>query len=104
MREPDGLAMSSRNVYLSTQERKAAVVLSRALFQAKEAFEKGARDANHLRKVVQEALQTEPLVKLQYVSCANPDTLQEINGEVDRALLSLAVSIGKTRLIDNILL
>ena len=104
MREPDGLAMSSRNVYLSTQERKAAVVLSRALFQAKEAFEKGARDANHLRKVVQEALQTEPLVKLQYVSCANPDTLQEINGEVDRALLSLAVSIGKTRLIDNVLL
>lgn len=104
IREPDGLAMSSRNVYLSTQERNAATVLSRALFQAKVAFEKGARDADHLRKVVQEALETEPLVKLQYVSCADPDTLQEIDGEVDRALLSLAVSIGKTRLIDNVLL
>jgi len=103
-REPDGLAMSSRNVYLSTQERQAAVVLSHALFQAKVAFEKGARDSNHLRKLVQEILETEPLVMLQYVSCADPDTLQEIDGEIDRALLSLAVSIGKTRLIDNILL
>jgi len=104
IREPDGLAMSSRNVYLSTKERKAAVVLSCALFQAKEAFEKGERDANRLRKIVQEVLETEPLVKVQYVSCANPDTLQEIESDVDRALLSLAVRIGKTRLIDNVLL
>ena len=104
MREPDGLAMSSRDIYLSAQERKAAAVLSRSLFQAKAVFEKGARDADHLRKLVQEVLETEPLVKLQYVSCADPDTLQEIEGEVDRALLSLAVRIGKTRLIDNVLL
>ena len=104
VREPDGLAMSSRNVYLSAPERKAAVVLSRSLFQAKAAFEKGARDADHLRKLVQETLETEPLVKLQYVSCADPDTLQEIEGQVDQAVLSLAVSIGKTRLIDNVLL
>jgi pantoate--beta-alanine ligase len=104
IREPDGLAMSSRNVYLSTQERKAAIVLSSALFQAKEAFEKGARDADNLRKVVRDVLESEPLVNLQYVSCADPDTFQELEGEVERALLSLAVRIGKTRLIDNVLL
>jgi len=103
-REPDGLAMSSRNVYLSKKERKAASVLSRALFQAKAAFEQGERDASQLRKRVQEVIETEPLVKLQYISCANPDTLQELEGVVDRALLSLAVIVGKTRLIDNILL
>jgi pantoate--beta-alanine ligase len=104
MREADGLAMSSRNVYLSAPERKAAVVLSRALFQAKVAFENGERDAAHLRKCVQEIIETEPLVMLQYISCADPDTLQELEGPVDRALLSLAVMVGKTRLIDNILL
>ena len=104
MREPDGLAMSSRNVYLSVKERKAATVLSRALFQAKAAFENGAHDARQLRKHVQEVIATEPLVKLQYVSCADPDTLQELEGEVDRALISLAVMLGKTRLIDNVLL
>lgn len=101
VREPDGLAMSSRNVYLSVEERRAAVVLPRALFQAKAAYGVGERDANQLRKVVQDTLATEPLVKVQYVSCAHPDTLTELEGQVDRALLSLAVSIGKTRLIDN---
>ena len=104
MREPDGLAMSSRNVYLSAPERKAAVVLSRALFQAKVAFENGERDAGHLRKCVQEVIETEPLVRLQYISCTDPDTLQELEGPLDRALLSLAVMVGKTRLIDNTLL
>ena len=104
MRELDGLAMSSRNVYLSSDERPAAVVLSRGLFLAKAAFEAGERDANHLRKVVLDSLATEPSVKVQYVSCAHPDTLQELEGLVNQALLSLAVTIGKTRLIDNVLL
>ena len=104
MREPDGLAMSSRNVYLSSDERPAAVVLSRGLFLAKAAFEAGERDANHLRKVVLDSLATEPSVKVQYVSCAHPDNLQELDGLVNQALLSGAVTIGKTRLIDNILL
>ncbi len=103
-REPDGLAMSSRNTYLNPEERGAAVVLSQGLFTAKEAFEAGERDASHLRNIVLVRLATEPLVKVQYVSCAHPDTLQELNGRVDRALLSLAVTIGKTRLIDNIVL
>jgi pantoate--beta-alanine ligase len=104
IREPDGLAMSSRNIYLSYDERQTAVVLPRALFQAKASFEAGERDAYHLRKMVLDILATEPLVMVQYVSCAHPDTLQELEGLVDRALLSLAVIIGKTRLIDNILL
>jgi pantoate--beta-alanine ligase len=104
MREPDGLAMSSRNVYLSSDERQAAVILSIGLFRARSAFEGGERDAKQLRKVVLDTLATEPLIKVQYVSCAHPDTLQELEGPVDQALVSLAVTIGKTRLIDNIFL
>lgn len=104
MREPDGLAMSSRNIYLSTEERQAAVVLSRALFTAKAAFQEGLNDAQLLRLLVEQTLATEPMVIVQYVSCAHPETLQELAGTMDRALLSLAVRIGKTRLIDNILL
>jgi len=104
MREPDGLALSSRNVYLNPEERAAAVVLSRGLFSAKKVFDAGEQDASHLRTLVLDTLATERLVKVQYVSCASPDTLQELDGQVDRALLSLAVTIGKTRLIDNILL
>jgi pantoate--beta-alanine ligase len=104
VREPDGFAMSSRNVYLSPEERKAAVVLSRALFQAKKTFDEGERDAKRLRNGVLDTLAIEPLIMVQYVSCAQPDTLQEIEGHVDRALLSLAVILGKTRLIDNIML
>ncbi len=103
VREPDGLAMSSRNVYLDMEERRAAAALSRGLFKARAAFETGERDASRLRHTVLDALVTEPLVKVQYVSCAHPDTLQELEGQVDHALLSLAVVIGKTRLIDNIL-
>jgi pantoate--beta-alanine ligase len=104
MREPDGLAMSSRNIYLSPVERQAAEVLSRALFKAKASFTAGVREANLLRKIVLDTLATEPLVEIQYVSCAHPDTLEEQEGQVERVLLSLAVKIGKTRLIDNILL
>ena len=103
VREPDGLAMSSRNVYLNPQERQAAAVLSRGLFKVKAAFETGERDASRLRETVLDTLLTEPLVKVQYVSCAHPDTLQELYGKVDHALISLAVMVGKTRLIDNIL-
>jgi len=102
MREPDGLAMSSRNVYLNPEERKAAVVLSRGLFKAKSAFESGEHEADRLRRMVLDTLATEPLVKVQYVSCADPDGLQELEGKLERGLISLAVTIGKTRLIDNI--
>jgi pantoate--beta-alanine ligase len=102
VREPDGLAMSSRNVYLDPNERKAAAVLSRGLFKASEAFNAGEHEAASLRKVVLDILATEPLAKVQYVSCADPDNLQELEGKVERGLISLAVFFGKTRLIDNV--
>ncbi len=105
VREPDGLAMSSRNVYLNPVERQAALVLSRALRAAQEAYESGERDARRLRAVMENTITTEPLARLQYVSCANPDTLLELDGEINSpALLSMAVFVGKTRLIDNCLL
>ncbi len=102
VREPDGLAMSSRNVYLNPAERKAATVLSRALFSARDAFLSGERDAQRLRDRITEMINAEPLARLQYVSCAHPDTLVELHGSVTRALLSMAVFVGKTRLIDNV--
>lgn len=104
VREPDGLAMSSRNTYLSPEERQAATVLFRALQAAKAHYEKGERDAERLREVMREVIRAEPLARLDYVSVAHPETLQELSHVEGPALLSLAVYIGKTRLIDNILL
>lgn len=104
VREPDGLAMSSRNTYLSPEERQAATVLFRALQAAKAHYEKGERDAERLREVMREVIRAEPLARLDYVSVAHPETLQELSYVEGPALLSLAVYIGKTRLIDNILL
>lgn len=101
VREPDGLAMSSRNAYLDPDQRQAATVLNRALQAASLAFKAGQRQASGLRNTMLSTLQTEPLANVQYVSCADPETLQEIDGPVGRALLSMAVYIGKTRLIDN---
>lgn len=104
VREPDGLAMSSRNTYLDEAQRRAATVLYRALMVATEAFEAGERDANTLRNVMNEVLTSEPLAEPQYVSIADLETLEECSGPVDRALLSMAVYIGETRLIDNVVI
>ena len=105
VREADGLAMSSRNIYLNPEERQAATVLFRGLNAARESFENGERQAEHLRQVIVKTIQRQPLVQLQYVSCANPETLQEIQGAVvGQALLSLAAFVGKTRLIDNLII
>ncbi len=103
VREPDGLAMSSRNTYLNPDERQAATVLYRSLTAAAEAFAAGERDADRLRAIVRDMVDAEPLADLEYISCAHPETLQELDGEVERALLSMAVRVGKTRLIDNFL-
>ncbi len=104
-REPDGLALSSRNIYLDQGQRTAAVVLSRALRAAEAAFNRGEHRAERLRAIMTETIQAEPLAELQYVSCADPLSMQEIEGLIpDRALLSMAVFIGKTRLIDNLVL
>jgi pantoate--beta-alanine ligase len=102
VREPDGLAMSSRNSYLTAAERKAATVLYRALETARAAFLGGQRDAGRLRTAMSEVLAAEPLARPVYVSAADPETLAELNGRASRALLSMAVYIGKTALIDNV--
>ena len=104
VREPDGLAMSSRNVYLDPDQRKAATVLFRALSAAKDVYDKGERDAGMLRQIMTEVLATEALVQVQYVSCADYDTLEELEIIKGKALLSMAVFLGKTRLIDNLVL
>jgi len=101
VREADGLAMSSRNAYINPDERKAATVLFRALSAAKTAFEGGEREAEKLRQIVHETVASEPLATLQYVSCADYDRLEELESVRGKALLSMAVFIGKTRLIDN---
>lgn len=103
-RETDGLAMSSRNLYLNAQERKAATVLFRSLSAAKDAFAGGERDARKLRMKMEEILAGEVLARPQYISCAHPLTLQELDIITDDALLSMAVYVGTTRLIDNVLL
>ncbi len=104
VREPDGLAMSSRNVYLNAEERKAATVLYRSLSAARNLYENGERDAGELRRIMREVLATEPLVQMQYVSCADYDTLEELETVTGKTLLSMAVFLGKTRLIDNFVL
>jgi pantoate--beta-alanine ligase len=104
VREPDGLALSSRNSYLNAAERKAATVLYRALCAAKKQFDAGARDGAVLRAAMHSVIQCEPLARIQYLSAADPETLQELPRVGAKALLSLAVQIGKTRLIDNFLL
>ena len=104
VREPDGLAMSSRNTYLDQAERQAATVLYRALNAAKGTHAQGERNAGRLRRVMNELIDAEPLAKQQYVSCADPVTLEELDEVTGIALLSMAVFVGKTRLIDNLLI
>lgn len=104
VRERDGLAMSSRNSYLNPTERQAALVLSKSLQKAKSVYENGERDADILRKQMEEIINAEPLARLEYVSCADYTSLTELDIVERKALLSMAVYIGKTRLIDNLIL
>jgi pantoate--beta-alanine ligase len=101
VREPDGLALSSRNVHLSPSERAAAAVLRRALLGARGASEAGERDGAALRAVMRDILAAEPLATVDYVSVADASTLEELDRVDGAALLSLAVRFGATRLIDN---
>jgi pantoate--beta-alanine ligase len=104
LREGDGLAMSSRNSYLSPEERQSATVLYRALTSAKTAFAGGEKNAEKLRQIVKDVVAAEPKAQLQYISCANYDSLAELETVSGKALLSMAVFMGKTRLIDNFIL
>jgi pantoate--beta-alanine ligase len=104
IREADGLALSSRNSYLTPDERRAAPVLYRALSGAKEVFESGIIDSEKLHTHMLEVLENEPLAEVDYVSVADFETLEELDGPVTRGLLSMAVRFGTTRLIDNVIL
>jgi pantoate--beta-alanine ligase len=101
VREPDGLALSSRNVLLSPEARAAAPVLHRALMAARAAYDAGERDGEALRAAMRATLAAEPLGTPEYVSCADPATLVELNRIGGPALLSMAVRFGRVRLIDN---
>lgn len=106
IREADGLAMSSRNTYLSAEDRAAAPVLSRALRAAEQAWRDGEHDAGQLRNLIGSVLAAEPRAEVEYVSIAHPDSLTELSS-VDPAvgaLASLAVRVGRPRLIDNVTL
>ncbi len=105
LREKSGLALSSRNVYLNEAERHAATILYRGLARAEAAYEKGERTASHLVEIVRTVIEAEPLVRLEYVSAADADTLEKLDKLDNRTVLvSLAARFGKTRLIDNIVL
>ena len=101
IREADGLAKSSRNTYLSIEEREAALVLSRSIFLGKEMVEKGERDCKKILAAITAEIEKEPLAKIDYVKIVDLDTMQQVE-KIDRGILAaIAVYIGKTRLIDN---
>jgi pantoate--beta-alanine ligase len=104
IREADGLAMSSRNTYLSTQERKSAVVLFKALTRAKEMYQNGEDKTENIRREMISIVSKEPLAIIDYLSISDARTLEELPILSEPALISIAVRIGKTRLIDNIVL
>ena len=105
VREESGLALSSRNAYLNEDERRAALVLYRALTRARDAYKAGERSGSRLAEAVRSTVAAEPLARLDYVSVSDADTLEQLEKLDDRAVLvALAVHLGKTRLIDNLVL
>lgn len=104
VREADGLAMSSRNVYLSPSERADAVVLRQSLLAAEELFQKGERDASVLVRSVKSMIESKPSARIDYVALSDPDTLQPTDQARSGDLMAVAVFVGKTRLIDNLIL
>ncbi len=104
VREPDGLAMSSRHVYLGPEQRRAAVSLYEAIKLAENLWSEGERSAKRLRQVVTDHIRQQPLGDIEYVSIADMGTLEELETVADSALLSLVVRFGKTRLLDNTIL
>jgi pantoate--beta-alanine ligase len=105
VREDSGLAISSRNLYLDSEEQASAAVIHRALKQAKEAFKKGERHAAKLVEIVRTTIETEPRVRVDYVSVVDAETLEKLEKLDDRPMLiAVAAYVGKTRLIDNTML
>jgi len=101
VRDPDGLALSSRNVYLSPPQRRAATVLSRALRTAQQAFASGERDSRQLLETMRQIVEAEPGATLDYVDLADPDTFAAPSSVESRTLALIACMVGPTRLIDN---
>lgn len=105
VREESGLAMSSRNAYLTEEEKRAATVLHRGLLRAAQAFDQGERDANRLIEIVRLTIAKEPRARVDYISLNDAETFEPVDEVAHRpALLSLAVYVGKARLIDNVIL
>jgi pantoate--beta-alanine ligase len=104
VREPDGLAASSRNAYLSPEERQRALALSAALAEGRKAVEAGERSAAAVAAIVRRRLLAAPGVELQYATVVDPDTLADLERIGDRVLVAVAAKVGTTRLIDNVLL
>ena len=104
VRDSDGLALSSRNVYLNPEERKSALSLKKSLDLADEMFAAGKRNASIIKKAVQDLIESNPYTKIDYVSLCDPVTLEEVEMLGKESLLALAVWLGKTRLIDNCLI
>ncbi|AEF17939.1 Pantothenate synthetase [Thermoanaerobacterium xylanolyticum LX-11] len=103
VRDEDGLALSSRNTYLTYEERHAALILNKSLKVAEKLLVSGERSAEKVLDAVRKTLESEPQCKVQYVSCVHPDTLEDLTTIGDKALIAIACYIGNTRLIDNLL-
>ena len=105
MREDSGLAISSRNLYLTPDEQNSAAVIHKALKQAKTAYKEGERNANRLVDLIRSTVEAEPRARLDYVTVADAETLEKLDRLDDRpTLIALAAYVGKTRLIDNTIL
>ena len=105
VREDSGLAISSRNLYLGPEEQEPASVIHRALTKAKEVFKKGERHAAKLEEIVRTTIETEPRVRVDYVSVVDAETLEKLDKLDERPILiAVAAYVGKTRLIDNTML
>lgn len=104
VREPDGLAMSSRNAYLDSSQRKAALVLSRALWEVERKYKSGERDTNTLIEHGKQLIAKEPAARLDYLELVNADTLDLVAQATPGTMVAVAAYVGNTRLIDNLLL
>jgi pantoate--beta-alanine ligase len=104
VRESDGLAKSSRNTYLSAEERKAALVLSRSVFLGQKMVEEGERDCTKVIAAMTKEIESEPLARIDYVKMVDLTTMQQIQTIENGVLTAIAVYIGKTRLIDNFMI
>jgi pantoate--beta-alanine ligase len=105
VREDSGLAISSRNLYLTAEEQNSATVIHKALIKAKNAFKEGERNANRIVDLVRSTIETEPRARLDYVTVADAETLEKLDKVDERpTLIAVAAFVGKTRLIDNTIL